>query len=950
LATRADLYRETIIEELDPAAAIRLLRQRGCHGTDHQLKRIAEEQGLHSLSVDLVGGYIARFCDGDPTQAHPDPRDLPGAQADASLAPEVAAIREQERKFARLARRYHDTLAQSDPAALALLQRICLFRVAVDATTLGEIFIGAGKVSISGKHLASLSKHDLHQKLALLSEMRLLDEDTSLPQSDSSLFTIHPAVRDGFFNSLDTDTARANHEATRKGLESALDDRRSSSLLLENGGFHLAEDGDRIALETSPDEKYPSDPATLDLLEEIVYHTFAAGSVTEGWNIYWGRIGNTSNLAHRIGNFDRGARICRNIIKNGCDANLKASARAALYADYSMYLRELGYLEQAEGFIRRSIEIRTKHGLTEPLSLTHLSLASTCLRAGKLRFAVLACVSAIKTAREVESLLYEHHAHVYSMRCHTQRGEIARAKTECGKATNLEDALASDRRFKRYSGRRGEQAILLALQGRVCESHALALTQLEITSDHLGAASPYCAETRLVLADIDRRLTHVQAAKHHLEVACEWSLAHDAKELLCWSALLRGRAEPIVSPDPPLIEPKDRVVIEGLKLARSCGFGLYHIDLLLERARLHLFRGDPGHALEGIELALNTGIPADEQIGQPRLLAATDEECGYAWGIVEGMHLRGEAFLLQAAQALGCETFNRAERDHLPSEVSEMVTRAESCLNDAMCRWHDLRDPQPTEDNNFVHPATGVEYNYKAADTYRILDDLSRGLLTTYPLRDITMKDFFISYNGNDKQWAEWIAWKLEEAGFTTVIQAWDFRAGGDFVMEMQKAATGTDRTIAVLSDNYLNAEFTQPEWGNAFARDPQGHERTLVPVRIARCKPTGLLTTRIYIDLVGLSEDEARDKLIESLKDRGKPATSPAFPGAGADQSPKPATEHPPQSFPGRASTAVAVWQEKLGYFQQQEAITSDPAQKFSLNKLIEEVQQKIAELSANP
>ena len=66
------------------------------------------------------------------------------------------------------------------------------------------------------------------------------------------------------------------------------------------------------------------------------------------------------------------------------------------------------------------------------------------------------------------------------------------------------------------------------------------------------------------------------------------------------------------------------------------------------------------------------------------------------------------------------------------------------------------------------------------------------------------MKDFFISYNKADKNWAEWIAWTLEEAGYSVVIQAWDFRPGGNFVLEMQKAATDTHKTIAVLSDNYL--------------------------------------------------------------------------------------------------------------------------------------------------
>jgi hypothetical protein len=67
----------------------------------------------------------------------------------------------------------------------------------------------------------------------------------------------------------------------------------------------------------------------------------------------------------------------------------------------------------------------------------------------------------------------------------------------------------------------------------------------------------------------------------------------------------------------------------GPQIARDCGFGLYHIDLLLQRARQHLLRGNPDAALADIELALDTGIPADPVTGQQELLAANDECCGY---------------------------------------------------------------------------------------------------------------------------------------------------------------------------------------------------------------------------------------------------------------------------------------------------------------------------------
>ena len=212
------------------------------------------------------------------------------------------------------------------------------------------------------------------------------------------------------------------------------------------------------------------------------------------------------------------------------------------------------------------------------------------------------------------------------------------------------------------------------------------------------------------------------------------------------------------------------------------------------------------------------------------------------------------------------------------------------------------------------------------------------------------MKDFFVSYNGNDKAWAEWIAFQLEEAGYTTVIQAWDFRPGADFVMEMQQAATGTRRTIAVLSDNYLSAEYTQPEWGSAFARDPQGKQRTLLPVRIAKCRPQGLLASRIYVDLVGLSEEEGRKTLIDALKERAKPATSPKFPGREQQTETAAVAGSPKQKrdFPGIESTALDVWREKLEFLQAQEPSLTAPDQKFAIRKQIEEAERRIEEYSS--
>ena len=143
--------------------------------------------------------------------------------------------------------------------------------------------------------------------------------------------------------------------------------------------------------------------------------------------------------------------------------------------------------------------------------------------------------------------------------------------------------------------------------------------------------------------------------------------------------------------------------------------------------------------------------------------------------------------------------------------------------------------------------------------------------------------DFFISYNKADREWAEWIAWQLEEAGYSTNVQAWDFRPGSNFVLEMQRAASEAERTIAVLSPDYLEAKFTQPEWAAAFAKDPTGAAGILLPVRVRKCDLEGLLPQIVYIDLVGLVEVGAREKLLTGVRrGRAKPSTKPGFPGSG--------------------------------------------------------------------
>lgn len=115
------------------------------------------------------------------------------------------------------------------------------------------------------------------------------------------------------------------------------------------------------------------------------------------------------------------------------------------------------------------------------------------------------------------------------------------------------------------------------------------------------------------------------------------------------------------------------------------------------------------------------------------------------------------------------------------------------------------------------------------------------------------MPDFFISYNKADREWAEWIAWQLEDAGYSTKIQAWDIGPGSDFIAEMDKAIIETERTIAVLSPDSLTARYPRLEWDATLAKDPS----KLLPVRVKECTPVGLLATIVYLDLTGYTDEK---------------------------------------------------------------------------------------------
>jgi|GEM_PF-3420258 len=140
----------------------------------------------------------------------------------------------------------------------------------------------------------------------------------------------------------------------------------------------------------------------------------------------------------------------------------------------------------------------------------------------------------------------------------------------------------------------------------------------------------------------------------------------------------------------------------------------------------------------------------------------------------------------------------------------------------------------------------------------------------------VEKKDCFISYTTRteaDKQWAKWLEWFLrKKLGSSTLMQEYDSPPSGNFKMFMNEALAQTDIVVCVLSNAYMQSDNCREEWTNA---------KNLRVVKVDDCDPEGLLRVRAYIDLCGLDEVAAMEKLTREWMLPQRPEENPGFPPA---------------------------------------------------------------------
>ncbi|MGW5462203.1 FxSxx-COOH system tetratricopeptide repeat protein, partial [Streptomyces sp. NPDC003996] len=140
-------------------------------------------------------------------------------------------------------------------------------------------------------------------------------------------------------------------------------------------------------------------------------------------------------------------------------------------------------------------------------------------------------------------------------------------------------------------------------------------------------------------------------------------------------------------------------------------------------------------------------------------------------------------------------------------------------------------------------------------------------------------QQFFISYAGTDRAWAEWVGWHLEQAGHQVILDVWDWRTGDNLVERMDEALKRADAVIALFSTSYFEDErWTTEEWTAAVA-----HRDRLIPLALEPLTTNDLpriLAAKLRKNLHGLDEAAALTALREAVNSGSRPTAAPPFPG----------------------------------------------------------------------
>ncbi|MCF6132543.1 DUF4062 domain-containing protein [Flavobacterium wongokense] len=500
---------------------------------------------------------------------------------------EISPDEPQAAKLARILGGYAKSLPDEERDFII---RLSAFPNGVTINIFGYLIDAGGKIAGA---LTGINQAKLARIAEKLKKQGLI---YSYNKSASIVYTAHPFLRD-YFRKLLGIKPEDIHNVVRNELA--------------------------IGLDTKPENK-PTDSETLDRYEALIEHNILAGHYENAISIYIdvmsGR-GVNCHLYHEVGDYSRLMRIISYFCEDGRPENLSDqiddTIKNALLSELALASIMLGDLKSGESSVKLEMDISLKSKLFHhhAQGLQNYALVNSLL--GKFPLSKQLLEKSFEYIEiDMKERGYREESKMYVKRSSTGHlsyiyyclGETQKAKEYFDKATEMYDgqlfSASSYFEFEfLHAIGKNEEAVLKA---KMCLDTNI-LKDLSITHYYLGI---------LALPD------SISEAYEHLQKIQEWTDRSGEMLSVIYSYMLSSEIAYCSGNLPAALSE----ATTALNHAENCGYGKIIIDTQLLLAKIYLTIPDYNSALAMARSAYEK---------------SAHDDCQYAWGIANGLHLCG---------------------------------------------------------------------------------------------------------------------------------------------------------------------------------------------------------------------------------------------------------------------------------------------------------------------
>lgn len=133
--------------------------------------------------------------------------------------------------------------------------------------------------------------------------------------------------------------------------------------------------------------------------------------------------------------------------------------------------------------------------------------------------------------------------------------------------------------------------------------------------------------------------------------------------------------------------------------------------------------------------------------------------------------------------------------------------------------------------------------------------------------------DVFVSYSHMDKPWVyNWLLPRLEQAAIRVCIDFRDFDVGIPILVNIERAIERSNKTLLILTPNWVSSEWTSFEALLTQTTDPSGLRRRVLPLLLEPCEPPRRVSVFTYADFTQPEKWNVQlARIIDALHDKVK-------------------------------------------------------------------------------